>query len=170
MPMRWSGRCSGRGRFFTAGLNAGVRHFFWPLCKSWRGPAPFQLIDVGKERRVGAQRRQVLEQQRVLAVGAKDTFRERFNRAVLVEQSGRRARANSSNAWITILRISHQCEIVGYELRIDAEFCAHSFGVPDLHSLADDLDDAVIAHALCEILVVGPDANLLDPLVPRGEV
>src|SRR5204863_1054459 len=74
------------------------------------------------------------------------------------------------NAWITILRISHECEIVGYELRIDAEFCAHSFGVPDLHSLADDLDDAVIAHALREILVVGPDANLLDALVSRCEV
>ena len=89
---------------------------------------------------------------------------------MLVEQSGRRARANSSNARITILRISHQCEIVGHELRIDAEFCAHSCGVPDLHSLADDLDDAVIAHALREILVVGPDANLLDALVSRCEV
>ena len=53
---------------------------------------------------------------------------------------------------------------------VDAELRAHAVGVADLAALAIDLHDAIADHALREVLVRRPDADLLDARIPRREV
>ena len=86
-----------------------------------------------------------------------------------IEQRRRGARTNSTNARIAILSIPDEREEIGNELRLYTELRAHCLGVPDLHPLPDNLHNAVTAHALPEVLVVRPNANLVDARVFRGK-
>src|SRR5882672_6898311 len=89
---------------------------------------------------------------------------------MLVEKSRRGGRTDSTNPGIAILSIADEREEIGNQRRLYSELRTHALGVPDLHSLPDDLHHPVSAHALREILVVRPDAHLLDTRILCGEV
>ena len=107
----------------------------------------------------------MLEQERPLPLPSQHAIRKVFDRPVLVEQSGCGGPADSGNAGIPILCIAHQRKQVGDQRRLDPEFLAHAFGVADLLALAIHLHDSVISHALRQVFVVGPNADLLHPLI-----
>ena len=73
------------------------------------------------------------------------------------------------DAGIAVGGVADQREIVGDQRRIDAELLAHGRGVADRLGAAIHLHDAIVAHALREILVGRPDANFLHALVGRGQ-
>ena len=60
-------------------------HPLGPRAERFRRPLPLQHIDVAKERRVGSQRREILEEQGVVAVVAQDLVGQLLDRAVLVQ-------------------------------------------------------------------------------------
>ena len=73
------------------------------------------------------------------------------------------------DAGIAVGCVADQREVVGDQRRVDAELLAHRGGIADRLGAAIHLHDAIVAHALREILVGCPDADLLDSLVGRGE-
>src|SRR5690606_25189186 len=66
--------------------------------------------------------------------------------------------------------IADERKEVGNELRRYAELLAHRDIVANPLCLAIDLNDEIAAHALSEILVRRPDANLVDALIRSGQM
>src|SRR6266699_1321756 len=133
------------------------------------GPAPLELVYIAEQGRVGPERRQLFEQQRPLAAVPQHRRGEPLDGAVLVQQPGRRYRADPRDAGISVGRVAHEGEEVGNQRGLDAELLAHPCRVADLPALAIDLDDAIAADALRQIFVGGPDADLLYAVVLRGD-
>src|SRR2546421_5133433 len=133
------------------------------------GPAPLELGYIPEQGRVGAERRQVFEQQRPVAAVPLPQHRrgETLDGAVLVQQPGRGDRADPRDAGISVGRVAHEGEEVGNQVGLDAELLAHPSRVADRPGPAIDLDDAIAADALRQIFVGGPDADLLDAVVLR---
>src|SRR5205823_11203266 len=75
--------------------------------------APLELVHVAEERRVGPECRQLLEQQRPVAVLPEDGGREVLDDAVLVQEPCCRDRAYPRNAGIPVGRVAHEREEVG---------------------------------------------------------
>src|SRR5438477_347183 len=67
-------------------------------------------------------------------------------------------------------RVADQGEEVGNQAGLDAELLTHPCRVADLVSFAIDLHHAITPHALRQVLVGRPDADLLHPRVFSGEV
>src|SRR6185295_17526050 len=76
------------------------------------GAAPTQLVDIAEERRVGSERRQVLEPQRQIAI-PQDAGREALESAVAVEELCRRLGADPGNAWIAICGVADESQKIG---------------------------------------------------------
>src|SRR5256714_10856737 len=133
------------------------------------GPAPLELAHIPEQGRVGAERRQVFEQQRPVAAVPLPQHRrgEPLDGAALAHPPGRRARADPRDAGISVGRVAHEGEEVGNQGGLDAELLAHPSRVADRPGPAIDLDDAIAADALRQIFVGGPDADLLDAVVLR---
>ena len=74
--------------------------------KGLGGALPAQLVHIVKQRRVRPQRRQALEEQRLLLLAAQDVLRKVFEVAVLDDQPGRRFRADARNAREAVRRIA----------------------------------------------------------------
>ena len=70
---------------------------------------------------------------------------------------------------IAVGGVADEREVVGDQRRVDAELLAHAGGVADRLGAAIHLHDAIAAHALREVLVRRPDADLLHALVGVGE-
>src|SRR5204863_9504594 len=157
--LRCASRCAG---FRATLLNALVFHPLRPLWPRRCGSVPLELVHIGEERRIDSERRQILEQQRALAIGAEHFWRKRLDGPVAIEECGCGGRTDATNSRIAILRIADERQQVRNQIRVDSELRAHAFGVSNLHTLADDLHHSIAAHALGEILVVGPDANFVD--------
>src|SRR5947207_2325073 len=138
-------------------------------CERVSGPAPFELVYIAEQGRIGAERRQVLEQQRPVAAVPQHRRGEPLDGAVLVQQPGRGDRADPRDARISVGRVAHESQEVGNQRGLDAELLAHPCRVADLPALAIDLDDAIAADALRQIFVGGPDADLLYAVVLRGD-
>src|SRR5439155_19658563 len=91
-----------------------------------RRPAPpAQRLDFLKERRIGAQGREFLEEQREIALFAENVRREVFDLTVAVQKLGGGPGADSRDAGIAIGRIAHEREQVRDERRADAELFAY---------------------------------------------
>ena len=89
--------------------------------------------------------------------------------AVAVEQPCRRVGTDSRNAWIAIRGVADESEEIGDQGGVDPELLADSFRREDLVSPAVDLHHPVLPDALRQVLVGGPDADLLHPFVGRGD-
>jgi peptidyl-prolyl cis-trans isomerase A (cyclophilin A) len=133
------------------------------------GPAPAQLVDVMKERRVRAQRCQILEQERELAAIAEYIWRKIFELAMAIDETRRGDCADSRNARVTVGAITNEGEVIRDVLGIHAELGANGVGVANLLRFAIHLHDAVVAHALREILVRRPDAHFLHCRILGGD-
>ena len=73
------------------------------------------------------------------------------------------------DARIPVLRVADQRQEVGDQRRDHAELPAHALRVADLLAPAIHLHHPVARDALGQVLVVGPDADLLDARVLRGD-
>src|SRR5205085_11361070 len=103
--IRWRHRRGNRAGFVDARLDAFVVHLLGPTSERRRRALPFKLVDIPEQRCVGAQGRQVLEQERVVAIFAEYGFGEGLDWSVFVEQRGGGAGTDAPYARITILRI-----------------------------------------------------------------
>src|ERR1700726_2535671 len=133
-----------------------------------RGAAPRQLVHVTEEVRVGPQSRQVLEEEGQTAALPQYGRREVLKDAMPVQQPCRRDRTDPWDAGISVGSIADEGEEIGDQIRSHPELLADSQRITDLHASAIDLDDAVTADALGEVLVGCPDADLLYALVGGG--
>jgi len=159
-----------------------IRSFFGPLEQTRRvhllGPrgerkgraAPAQGFDVLEEGRIGAQGREILEEQRELALFAENVGREIFDLTVTIQKPGSGLRADPRNAGVTVGRIAYEREQVRYERRIDAKLFAYPSGIANRFAPAVDLHDARVVHALRQILVGRPDGDFLYLFVFRREM
>ncbi len=95
---------------------------------------------------------------------------EVLDAAVLVQKPRRRDRADPCNARIAVGRVTHEGEEVGNQAGLHAEFLAHPCCIANRFPLAVDLHDAIATHALGQVLVGRPDADLLHPLISRGDL
>src|SRR6202166_3237238 len=147
-----------------AGLSEPLR----PGAERGSGTAPRQLVHVTEQVRVGPQSRQVLEEEGQSAALSQDGGREVLEDAMPVQQPCRRDRTDPWDAGIAVGGVADEGEEIGNQVRSHPELLADSLGVADLLAAAIDLDDAIAADALGEVLVGCPDADLLYPLVVRG--
>src|SRR5262249_44543281 len=90
-----------------------------------RRSPPAKLVDVVEERRVGPQRRQLLEEQCLNATLAEHVRREGLDGSVSVEQPRRTDRAQPRDPRITVRAVAYEREKIGDQRRFDAELCAH---------------------------------------------
>src|SRR5437868_8734460 len=112
-------------RSFFGALEKSRRfHFLRPCSEGRCRTVPAQRFDVLEERRIGAQRRELLEEKRELPLFAKDVRRKISNRAVSIQKPGRRLAPDAGNAGIAVRRIADEPEQIRNERRIDAEFFA----------------------------------------------
>jgi hypothetical protein len=70
---------------------------------------------------------------------------------------------------VAIGGVADQRQVIRDQRRHDAKLLAHGRGVANTLGAAVDLHDAVPAHALREVLVGGPDADLVDARVLGGD-
>src|SRR5215470_10680599 len=87
-----------------------------------------------------------------------------------LDQQRRRLGSKSRDSWIAIGGVPYQSEIVWDSRRWDTELGQDGLRVANGTALPIDLHDALPYDALRKILVRGPDADLLDPRVLRGQV
>src|SRR5262249_13545347 len=123
-------------------------HPLRPALECRRRAAPTQLVPVAKERRVGAQRGELLEQQRKIAPISKQVRGEFFDRAVLVEELRCGDGADSGNPGVTVRRVADESEVVGNQLRRHSELLAHALGIANVLGLPIDLHDGISGPAL----------------------
>ena len=99
-------------------------------------------------RRVGPERRQLLEEEGLRQAIAEHGGRERLDRAVAVQQPRRADRTDPFDPRIAVGGVADERQVVGDQGRLDAELGAHAGGVADRLATPVDLDDAVVANAL----------------------
>src|ERR1700677_2931718 len=88
--------------FVDASEQARIAELRGELCEALRRPLPLELLDARKQRRVRAQRRKPLEQQRKLPALAQNFGRKLFDGAVAVDEPRCALRADTGQAGITI--------------------------------------------------------------------
>jgi len=72
-------------------------------------------------------------------------------------------------AYYGIRGVAHQCQIVRDALRANAEFASHARCISDGITLAIDLHNAIIPHALSKILIRRPNAHFLHSRIFGGD-
>src|SRR5262245_21310213 len=87
--------------------------------------------------------------------------REVLDRSITINELRRGLWSKPGEARITVRGISDQREIVRDELWLYAKLRAHRLGISNHARSAVHLYHTVIAHALREIFIRRPDANLL---------
>src|SRR6266571_8444133 len=137
----------------------------WPGRERVGGPPPLELVHIPEQRCVGAERRQLLEQQRPVAAVPQHGRGKTLDRAVLVQQPGSGDGSDPRDARIPVGRVAHQREEVGDQSGLNAELLTHPCRVADLAALAVYLHHSIAAHGLRQVLVGGPDADLLHAVV-----
>src|SRR5437867_2827391 len=151
--------------------HADVANFLSHRLKASRRSTPPQLLYVVEERRVGAQRRELLEEQRVPEIIVVENLnREVFKRPMLINEPCSCLRSVARDSWITIRGVTHQREVIGNAHRRYPELREDSLSITNLPASAIDLDHTIFDHALRKILVRRPDAHFLDSLVQAGEM
>src|SRR6187402_1746375 len=88
--------------------------------------------------------------------------------AVLVDKPGCTDGTDARNPRITIRGVADEREEVGDVFGVDTILRPHARGIQDLLRPAQHLDDMVASHALREVLVRGPDADLPHVLILCG--
>src|SRR5688500_12120528 len=68
------------------------------------------------------------------------------------------------------MRITDEGEEISNELGPHSKLRTHRLGVSDLHAFPDNLHDVIVPDTLSQILVVCPDADLLDARIVCGEI
>ena len=132
-------------------------------------PAPLQLVDVGEELRVGSKRCEFLKQQRKTPALAELLRRKLLDRAITREKSGRAFRPNAWDAGIAIGRVANERKVVRYQFGINPELRADAVCIADHLRPSVHLHDPIPAHALREIFIRSPNADLLDARILRGD-
>src|ERR687892_1633224 len=127
--------------------------------------APAQRLGSIKEWRIGAQRREILEEQREIALFAENVRRKAFDRTVAVQKPGGGPGADARDAGIAVGRVAHEREQVWNELRADAKLFAYPGGIANGFTPAVDLHHPPSPHALRQVLVGRPDGDHLDLVV-----
>src|SRR5580698_1051969 len=94
--------------------------------------------------------------------------RELLDRAIAREESGCTLGSNPRDAGIAIGCITNQRKIVGYQLGIYPKLRSDAVCISNDFGPSVDLYDALLAHALREILIRSPNANFLYAGVQRG--
>src|SRR5439155_12787450 len=87
-----------------------------------RRATPAQCVHILEQRRVGPERREILEQQREPPLLAENLGREVFDRAVSIQQPCGRRGADSRKPRVAVSRVTDEREIVRNHRRRDAEF------------------------------------------------
>src|ERR1051325_4525392 len=123
-------------------------HPFRPGRQRLRRTAPAQRLDLLKERRIGAQRREILEEQREIALFTENFPRKVFDPPVTIQKLRGCSRTDARYAWVPVGRIAYKCEQVRNKWRADAEFFAYRRGIANDLAPAIDLHNARTAHAL----------------------
>src|SRR5262249_22125124 len=135
-------------------------------------------------RRVQTQRRQLTKEKRACLL-----FRERggeperashadapvarelrdvLDMRIAIEDGGGGPGAPAEQTWITVRAVADEREPVGDRYRWHAELPPDRRLIAHLARAAVELDDALTAHALGEVLVRRADDDLLDPRVRGG--
>src|SRR5206468_3038760 len=156
--------------FFTTLEQPRRFHPLRPGRECRRRTAPAQRLDLLKERRISAQRREFFEEQRELALFAENVRREVFDLTVAVQKLGGGPGADPRDAGVAVGRVAHEREQVRNELRADAELFAYPSRIANRFAPPIDLYHARTSHALRQILVGRPDGNFLDLLVLACEM
>ena len=92
-----------------------------------------------------------------------------LDRPARVQEPRGRHAPDARDAGVPVRGVADESEEVGDEGRRHAELRAHRVRVEDLPGAPVDLHDAIPVHALREVLVRRPDADLLDARVGRRE-
>jgi hypothetical protein len=145
-------------------------HPLSPLRERWRRTTPAQRLDLLKERRIGAQGREFLEEQCELALFAENLPRKVLDLTVAIQNSGGGPGTDSRNAGVAVGRVAHEREQVRNELRADTELFAYPCGIANGFAPAVDLHHARASHALRQIFIGRPDRDALDLPVLRREM
>src|SRR5262245_50356365 len=95
-------------------------------------PGPCELIDVVEERRIGPQRGQLLEKQRLVAALAEHLRREGFDGPMAIQQPRRADAAQSRDTRISVGAVADEGEKVGNQGGFHPELFADSLRVADL--------------------------------------
>src|SRR2546425_3370455 len=131
---------------------------------------PYTTLFRSEQRRVGPQCRQVLEQQRQIALLPEHGRREVLDDAVLVQEPRRRHGAYPPDAWVSVRRVADEREEVRNQGGLHPELLTHSRRIANLLPLAIHLYYAVPADALRQILVGSPDADFLHARISRSNL
>src|SRR5439155_14114410 len=94
-----------------------------------RRTVPAKRLGSVEERRIGAQRREILEEQREIALFAENARREVFDLTVAVQKLGGGPGADSRDSGVAVGRIADEREQVRNERGIDAELFAYPGGI-----------------------------------------
>src|SRR5213078_1919357 len=83
-----------------------------------RRTAPAQRLGIVEERRISAQGREILEEQREIALFAENVRRKAFDLTVAVQKLGGRPGPDPKDAGVAVGRVAHEREQVRNERRI----------------------------------------------------
>src|SRR5581483_1173524 len=136
--------------------------------KSSAGTVPLQGASVRKERCAGAERREVFEGQGKPGLLAENFGWKVIDRTVPREQANGAFGADAPYARIAVGGIPDQREVIRDQCRIDAELRPYAGSITNQLAPSVHLDDAIPANALRQILIRGPNTNLLGTIVLRG--
>ena len=155
-----------------------------PIPATSAGGPPAQRVHAGADGRVRAQRGELPEQQRALALAAsvaasraraphghaplRGALRDVLEVPVAGEHRRRRPRPPAGQAGVAVRAVADERQPVGDRRRRHAELLAHPRLVAYLARAPVELDDAVAAHALRQVLVRRADDDLADPRIGRG--
>src|ERR1041384_5867761 len=85
---------------------------------------------------------------------------------MLIEHPGRGGGADPADPRIPVLRVPHQRQVVRNQPGLDPELLPDRLRIPNLPGSAVHLHHSAAPNALRQVLVVGPDADLLHPPGP----
>src|SRR6266581_2396250 len=117
------------------------------------GTAPQELVHIAEESRIGPQRCQILEQERLIAAVRQYVRREALDGTMSVQEPCRGDRTDPRNAGIPVCGVADQGEKVRNQDRRHSELLANSFGIEDLLPPAVYLHDSVAADTLRQVLI-----------------
>src|ERR1051326_1547267 len=85
---------------------------------------------------------------------------------MVIEHPGRGGGADPANPRVPVLRVPNQRQVVRNQPGLDPELLLDRLRIPNLPSSAVHLHHPAGSNALRQVLVVGPDADLLHPRRP----
>src|SRR5581483_170909 len=101
-------------------------HTLGPIGEGLARSAPTKLVDILEKRRVDSESCESLEEQREIALVAKNLRREIFDSSVLVQKPRGGDSADPGDARVAVGGVADQGEIIGNEPGLHAEFLPHA--------------------------------------------